>query len=558
VTSLGRRGVAQGAAAVITIVVLVTVAAFALTGGSGATPMTALAPPHFVEETATAGINHSYDGAAPFEVGGGVAVFDCNGDGKPDIYLAGGTGPAALYRNDNAVGGALRFTPLLDPATDLTGVTGAYPIDIDGDGQVDLVVLRSGATILLRGLGGCRFERANERWAFDPGAGFATAFSATWEGSAGLPTLALGRYLRLDASGAATQDCADNALFRPNAAATGYGPSITLAPGYCALSLLFSDWDGSGRRDLRVSNDRNYYDPVNGEEQLWRVAAGEPPRLYTDADGWVRVQLAGMGIASYDVTGDGYTDVFLTNQGDSRLQTLTSGPGQPTYRDIGAKRGVNVAQPFTGGDVLPSTAWHPEFQDVNNDGFIDLFVSKGNVAAQPGFATKDPSNLLLGQADGTFRESADVAGILSYERGRGAALADFNLDGMLDLVEVNYGAPLRIWRNVGSGDAAQPAPMGSWLALKLDQPGPNRDAVGAWIEVKGGDLTMRRELTIGGGHEGGQLGWAHFGLGASSGAQVRVRWPDGETGPWIQASANQFAVIERGASQVTPWRPAGN
>ena len=53
--------------------------------------------------------------------------------------------------------------------------------------------------------------------------------------------------------------------------------------------MLFSDWDGSGRSDLRISNDRNYYDPANGEEQLWRIASGEPPRLYTAADGWVQV-----------------------------------------------------------------------------------------------------------------------------------------------------------------------------------------------------------------------------------------------------------------------------
>jgi hypothetical protein len=100
--------------------------------------------------------------------------------------------------------------------------------------------------------------------------------------------------------------------------------------------------------------------------------------------------------------------------------------------------------------------------------------------------------------------------------------------------------------------------MGSWLALKLDEPGPNRDAVGAWIEVQAGSLTMRRELTIGGGHEGGQLGWVHVGLGPATSAQVRVRWPDGQVGPWMQTAANQFATIERGASAITPWQPPGS
>ncbi len=134
-------------------------------------PALALGAPRFVEETATAGIDHVYGGGFEYAVGGGVAAFDCNGDGKPDLYIAGGSGPAGLYRNDSPAGGALRFTRLVDPATDLVGVNGAYPIDIDGDGVEDLVLLRNGEIILLRGLGGCRFERANERWGFDGGCG---------------------------------------------------------------------------------------------------------------------------------------------------------------------------------------------------------------------------------------------------------------------------------------------------------------------------------------------------------------------------------------------------
>jgi hypothetical protein len=117
---------------------------------------------------------------------------------------------------------------------------------------------------------------------------------------------------------------------------------------------------------------------------------------------------------------------------------------------------------------------------------------------------------------------------------------------------------LKLWRNVGSGDAAKPASMGHWLAVKASQPAPDRDAIGAWLEVKVGDTTLRRELTVGGGHISGQLGWTHFGLGPAGEAQVRVQWPDGETGPWMKVTADQFVVIERGATQVTPWRPAVN
>ncbi|OLC21906.1 MAG: hypothetical protein AUH33_00705, partial [Chloroflexi bacterium 13_1_40CM_68_21] len=389
----------------------VAIAFGAVTNGlvSRRTPTIALGAPRLVDETSSAGLEHLYDGGFEYAVGGGVAVFDCNGDGKPDLYLAGGSNAAALYRNDSPIGGALRFSSLHDPSTDLVGVIGAYPIDIDGDGLTDLVVLRSGENILLRGTGGCRFERANRRWGYSGGASATTAFSASWEAGATLPTLALGHYVN-PVSDDPHHLCFDNELLRPAASGAHYERPIMLTPSWCALSMLFSDWNRSGRMDLRVSNDAHYYLPTEGQEQLWRVAAGAPPSLYTVDDGWVPVQVQGMGIASYDLTGEGFPDVFLTSQADNRLQALAAGPSRPTYRDIGRKRGVNAAQPFTGGDTRPSTAWHPEFDDVNNDSFVDLFISKGNVTNQPDYAQKDPSDLLLGQPDGTFREAADVAG----------------------------------------------------------------------------------------------------------------------------------------------------
>jgi hypothetical protein len=381
-----------------------------------------------------------------------------------------------------------------------------------------------------------------------------TAFSATWESSANLPTLAIGNYLELDATGESTTTCAENALIRPDPAGSSYTPPVALSPGYCALSMLFSDWARSGQRDLRVSNDRHYYDPDKGQEQLWRVAPDQPARLYTLEEGWVPVQVEGMGIGSYDVTGDGYPDVFLTSQAANRLQTLTSGPAKPTYRDIGLKRGVNAARPYTGGDPLPSTAWHPEFADVNNDGFIDLFISKGNVSNQPDFAQKDPPNMLIGQSDGTFIEGATAAGIVGFARGRGAAMADFNLDGLLDLIEVDYGTPAKLWRNLGPGSAV-PGGAGHWLGLSVRQPQPNAFAIGALVDVRAGDLSTTRELTVGGGHGSGELGWLHVGLGPADRADVRIHWPDGETGPWLHVAADQFAIVERGATEARSWQP---
>jgi hypothetical protein len=482
-----------------------------------------------------------------------VAAFDCDDDGLPDLYVAGGANRAALFRNRSGVG-ALRFERTSGVETDLEGVTGAYPLDIDGDRLVDLAVLRHDEDVILRGLGDCRFERANEKLGLGGDAAWTVAFSATWEGTdAALPTLAFGDYLVLDDEGKWTGECADGRLIRPAPGGTSYGEPIALRPSWCTLSMLFSDWDRSGRRDLRVSNDRHYY--RDGEEQLWRIEPGQPPRQYTRDDGWERLRIWGMGVASEDVTGDAYPEVYLTSQGDNKLQTLADGGSRPTYRDIALRRGVTAHRPFVGGETLASTAWHPAFEDVNNDGFTDLYVSKGNVESQTEYASKDPSNLFIGQADGTFVEGAVAAGIVDYARARGAALVDLDLDGMLDLVQVVRRENVRIWHNLGAGEREEPEAMGHWLAVDIDQPAPNHDAIGAWVAVRAGGLEREREVSVGGGHASGQLVPLHFGLGSAESAEVRVTWPDGEVGPWLPVETDQVVRVERGAPAAQPLAP---
>jgi len=492
-------------------------------------------------------LDHRYRGGAGYFVGGGVATFDCDADRFPDLFLAGGEAPAALYRNASAAGGELRFEPVPSPVTDLAQVTGAYPLDVDSDGVTDLMVLRhgGGGNVLLRGRGDCTFDDATAALGLAGADAWTVAFSAAWEDGNALPTLAFGRYLRDD-----THDCDGNLLVRPDG--DRYGAPLPLDPGYCSLSMLFSDWDRSGRRDLRVANDRNYY--LDGSEQLWRIDPGAPPRLYTEADGWRKLQVWGMGIASRDLDGDGYPEVYVTSQGDNKLQQLDTPGGGPAYGDIALERGVTATQPFTGGDVLPSTAWHPEFADVNNDGRADLLVAKGNVEAQPDYAAKDPTNLFLQQADGTFTEGAEAAGMVRFERTRGASVADLNLDGLLDVVLVHREAPVTVWRNVGSGTAAAPGPMGHWLQVRLTQPAPNVDAVGAWIEVRTGERVQSIELTVGGGHASGHLGWTHVGLGPATGADLRVRWPDGSTGDWMPVDADRFLLVERDQPAPREWQ----
>ncbi len=497
----------------------------------------------FHEETLSAGINSVYSGEWEYMVGGGVATFDCNGDGFSDVLLAGGTSKAKFYRNVSAVGGALRFSEDAS-GLELEKVTGGYPLDVDGDGITDVALLRVGENVLMRGLGNCKFERANEAWGFVGGDAWTAAFAATWERGSEWPTLTFGNYINREEEISPWGSCTDNWLHRPGAPGKFAAP-LALTPSYCALSMLFTDWNRSGTPSLRISNDREYYE--GGSEQLWRIEPGKAPSLYGEAEGWKTLRVWGMGLAEHDVDLDGYPEYFITSMADNKLQALAkpAAGAQPNYNDTAFKRGVTAHRPYIGGEWRPSTAWHAQFEDINNDGRVDLFVAKGNVAEMPDFARADPNNLLVQGADGKFIELGDKAGVASIAISRGAALADFNLDGRLDLIVVNRWSNAQLWRNT-TRDA------GNWIQLHLVQDGANRDAIGAWVEVRFGGKTIRREVTIGGGHASGQIGWRHFGKGDAIDAEVRVLWPDGAAGDWQKISGNGLYLIERG-KKATRW-----
>ena len=531
----------------------IVLSAFGIVGlAMPAIAQNAVAVPSFVEETASAGIDSVYAGEWEYMVGGGVATFDCNSDHFDDMLLAGGASPAKFYRNASTQGGALRFETQVS-GLELDKVTGAYPLDIDSDGDTDIVLLRVGENVVMRGLGGCRFERANEAWGFDGGDAWSTALAATWEHGADWPTIAIGNYIDRHEDTSPWGSCTDNWLHRPDVvdgkSAHRFAAPAALKPSFCALSMLFTDWNKSGTPSLRVSNDREYYE--GGQEQLWHVEPGKAPQLYTDSEGWKVLRIWGMGIASADLNADGYPEYFLTSMADNKLQTLAAVPpdGKPkaTFSDVAFAKGVTAYRPYTGGDWHPSTAWHAQFEDVNNDGLLDLFIAKGNVAKMPDFAMKDPNNLLLQGSDGKFQEAGEAAGVASFAISRGAALADFNLDGLLDLVVVNRWEHAQLWRNTSRN-------AGRWVEVKLRQAAPNLDAIGAWLEVRCAAAVTRREITVGGGHASGQDGWWHFGLGDTPQAEVRVVWPDGTQGDWQAVDSNNFYIVERG-KPARLWTP---
>jgi len=497
---------------------------------AGLSTMHARAEPAFVDRAAALPVEHVYDGGWEYFVGGGVAVLDCNDDGLPDLFVAGGENPARLFVNVTPHPGApIAFR--LGDIPELAQVTGAYPLDIGGDSVLDLAVLRVGPNLLLKGGGDCSFTDASRDWGFSGGERWSTAFSATWEAGSDWPTLAIGNYVDRSDPDGPFEACDENELHRPEA---GEGPRfaapVPLSPGYCALSMLISDWRRAGEPELRISNDRHYY-VRGGFEEMWRLSPLAPR---TQADGWPRISLWGMGIASHDITGNGLPDVMLTSMGDQLLQ-FNTGEG---FTNAPFSIGTYAQRPFIGDDGRPSTGWHAEFGDIDNDGRADLFIAKGNVDQMPSNAMRDPNNLLMQQPDGTFVERAEEAGVATLERARGAALVDLNGNGLLDIVVVNRRAPMEIWENVTTG-------TGAWVAVAPRQPGANGYAVGAFVEVRAEGRVQTREVTVGGGHVGGQAGPLHFGLGAADAAEMRVIWPDGARSHW-----SSIAIGER----LEAWR----
>jgi enediyne biosynthesis protein E4 len=152
--------------------------------------------------------------------------------------------------------------------------------------------------MVMRGLGDCRFERANEAWGFDGGDAWSTAFAATWEARGDWPTLAVGTYIDRT-----RRSLSLGLLHRQLAAiapkARALRRRLALIPQLCPLSMLFTDWNRSGTPSLRVSNDREYY--KGGQEQMWHIPPAKRPPLHRGR-GLEALRIWGMGIASRDLT----------------------------------------------------------------------------------------------------------------------------------------------------------------------------------------------------------------------------------------------------------------
>jgi hypothetical protein len=115
-----------------------------------------------------------------------------------------------------------------------------------------------------------------------------------------------------------------------------------------------------------------------------------------------------------------------------------------------------------------------------------------------------------------------------------------------------------LWRNLGAKNPGEhgdgpPLPMGNWSEIRLIEPNPNRNAVGARISIRTGTRTQTRFVDVGGGDASGHSGFIHVGLGTAERAEIRVQWPDGDQSASYRVFANQFVVVDRSKAQAAYW-----
>jgi len=308
-------------------------------------------------------------------------------------------------------------------------------------------------------------------------------------------------------------------------AATG----ITLAGR--GLGVALSDYDRDGDTDIYVANDATMnflYENRRGHFVEVGLPAGGRYNQYGQEE-------AGMGVDFGDFDNDGHQDLFVTNFA-RETNTL--------YRNKDGRRFVDETDLL--GLTEPSyrpLGFGAKFMDFDNDGYLDLFVTNGHVLD---IISQLDSTDPYPQADQMLRNQmgrrfADVSAELGPDFvvrgvGRGAAVADYDNDGDLDLLVTQEASRLRLLRNAG-GNA-----QGHWLLVELEG-ADHRDALGTRVTVIDADRRQVRERQSGSSYLSSHDPRLHFGLGAATKVDLEVRWPGGRVQTLSDVAVDQVLRI---------------
>ena len=515
------------------------------------------------DKTAVAQFRHRSGGANKdyiFETpSGGVAIFDYDGDGRPDIYLLNGSTINAMQGKEKPPRAAL-FRNLgnwkFEDVTEKAGVAnerwgmGVAVGDYDNDGRPDMYVTNFGVSRLYHNNGDGTFTDVAEKLGVARKGWSTGATFGDYDGDGRLDLFVPG-YVEIDLNklppspAEAAKEGASYCQFRGTPVmcgprglvgendtlyhqkADGTFEDVSIKAGvsdpekFYGFSSAFVHIDDDALLDLLVVNDSTpkqlYINKGNGTFE----EVGYPSGIALNENG--REQ-AGMGLAIGDADNDGRVDVHITNFSDDS-NVFYHNDGEATFTDTTFQLGLGeVSIPFLG--------WGTSFLDYDNDGWLDLFVVNGHVypvvdSHQWGTSFAQQP-LLFHNLSGKFeRVGAKAGSPLAFAwTSRGLATGDLDGDGRTDLVINNLDSKPTILRNVTTTSS-------HWLDVRLvgdvSKKSP-RDAIGSIVYLTTGKILQRRDVISGGGYCSQNEMTLHFGLGAASRVdKLEIKWPSGHT-----------------------------
>ena len=534
----------------------------------------ARSPVTFTDVARQSGITFQHFNAASSEkylietMGSGCGWIDYDQNGLLDLYLVNGAATrvstpqrpvqSALYRNN----GDGTFTDVTHAAG--VGAEGLFGMgvavgDYDNDGFPDLFVLGYGRCILYHNNGNGTFT--------DVTAAAGVANSGLWASSAawfdydndGKLDLVIANYV--DWSPERNFYCGDRGpglrsychpddfhgqpptLYHNNGDGTFTNVSKASGIGLKAgngLGIVTFDYDNDGWQDIFIANDHmpNFLFHNNRDGTFREV--GYQAGVAVSADGQFE---AGMGVDAADITGNGRLDLVVGHL-DMQLARLYENLGDHTFEDVTLRSKIAYA-------TYRISTFGARFMDYDNDGARDLFLANGHVLdnielyhADTKYA--EPKMMFRNTGHGVFENVSDRLGVdFQLPRvSRGAAIADFDNDGDLDILVNNCGQSPQLLRNDG-GNANH------WLEIFLIGTKSNRDGVGARVKVSAGDLVLHDQRKGGMSYQSAQDPRLHFGLGGRSTVDaIEVIWPSGAITNLEKLKSDQIITIKEGVGLV--------
>jgi enediyne biosynthesis protein E4 len=499
---------------------------------------------------------------APETMAGGVAVFDYDRDGKPDIFFTNGANIDTLKKDSPRYWNRLfhnngdgTFSDVTEKAG-LKGTgfdTGVAIGDYDNDGYGDIFVSGVYRNTLYHNNGDGTFTDVTDKAGLakpDKEYGPLWSVAAAWVdiNNDGLLDLFVVNYFSWD--GEHEPDCKyqgkpeychpkfyksmPSQLFLNNG--NGTFTDISEQSGIRAhlgkgMSAAIADYDNDGLPDIFVTNDKlfNFLFHNKGHNQFEEVAFELGVALPEHGN-----LISGMGCDFRDLNNDGYPDIALAALVNETFPIYRNVSGT-SFEEITARSGMTIlSNPMSGYSV--------NIADFDNDGWKDIFVSRGDVAS-PNMGDRihvDQPNTVFRNLQGKWAALTEEAGFtaLPPRRHRGAAVADFNGDGKLDLVVTALSAPAEIWINDSAGSS-------HWLELALEGTKSNRDGIGARIKLAAGGKMQYNHMTSASGYASSSLVPVHFGLGdARVAEEIEIRWPSGTVQKLKNIAADQVVQVK--------------